>query len=269
MNIQEYLLTLSDDIIELDLSNKNLTELPNLIRFYKLTKLNISMNKLKELTNLPSILTELNCTNNRIIYISLLPTTLEIFDCRYNRLKNLPTLPIMLEVFYCSYNSITILPILPNKLIIFYCTDNILTEIPLLPVNLKIFDCTNNSITRLPPIPNNLDEFYCSYNELIILPPIPFLLDIFNYESNPIYDIINSDDIDIINKKCNIIRKFRFSYTVFKCRKQFKNFYYKRIVEPRVIIRSNPYNLLKIIEENPDKNIIEIIDNFENYIDLV
>ena len=269
MDIQEYLLTLPDNIIELDLSDKNLTELPNLIRFYKLTKLNISMNKLKELTNLPSILKELNCSSNKITNISSLPTTLEIFNCQFNRLEELPTLHMMLKVLYCSYNSITRLPILPNILQILYCTDNILTELPLLPVNLRILDCSYNSITKLPPIPNNLDELYCSYNELIILPPIPFLLDIFNYESNPIYDIINSDDIDIINNKCNIIRRFRFSYNVFKYRKQFKNFYYKKIVEPRVIQRSNPYNLLKIIETNPDKNLIEIIDNFENSIDIV
>jgi hypothetical protein len=269
MSIEKYLHTLSDDIIELDLSNKNITELPDLSKYYKLTKLNISMNKLKELTKLPPILKELKCSNNKITNISSLPSTLEIFDCTFNKLKELPTLPIILKVLDCSYNEITILPIIPDGLKIFNCSDNKITELQLLPSNLRILDCSYNCIIKLPIIPNDLEELYCSYNELIILPIIPNIIDIINYEFNPIYDIINSDDIDIINKKCNIIRRFIFSYNVSKYRKQFKNFYYKRIVEPRVIRRSNPYNLLKIIEENPNRDLMEIIDNFENLIDIV
>ena len=249
MSIQNYLDILSNDIIELDLSDRNLTELPNLIRFYKLTRLNISMNKLKELVTLPSTLKILDCSNNNITKISSLPPVLKIFDCRFNKLKELIELPPILEILDCSYNEIT--------------------HIPLLPSRLKIFECAYNNIIKLPRIPYNLSKLICNDNQLIILPLIPKHLDIFNYDSNPIYDLIDSDDIDIINKRCNIIYRFIFSCYVFKYRKQFKNFYYKRIVEPRVIRRSNPSNLLRLIEDNSNKNIIEIIDNFENFIDIV
>ncbi len=266
MSIQNYLDILSNDIIELDLSDRNLTELPNLIRFYKLTRLNISMNKLKELINIPPRLKELNCSNNNIINIVSLPLSLEVFNCQFNKLKELPTLPNTLKVFNCSYNEIIILPIIPDRLKIFYCSDNILTELPLLPSNLKILECSYNCITRLPIIPNDIEELYCSYNELIILPLIPNLIDIFNYEFNPIYDLINSNDINIINKKCNIIRNFIFSYNVFKYKKQFKNFYYKKIVEPRIKMKGNPEYLIKLIEENPCKTLEEVINSFENSI---
>ena len=52
------------NITELDLSNKGLTECPDLSRYTELIDLDISNNKISHLNNLPPGLIELKCHNN-------------------------------------------------------------------------------------------------------------------------------------------------------------------------------------------------------------
>jgi hypothetical protein len=65
------------------------------------------------------------------------------------------------------------------------------------------------------------------------------------------------------------LRKFIFTYYIGKYKQQFIDFYYKRIVEPKVIIKSHPSNLYKMIEENPEVELEQIINKFENIIDTI
>jgi Leucine-rich repeat (LRR) protein len=51
-NINQYLETLQYDIEEINLYNMNLTNIPNLTRFTKVTKLHCSCNQLTELNNI-------------------------------------------------------------------------------------------------------------------------------------------------------------------------------------------------------------------------
>jgi Leucine-rich repeat (LRR) protein len=72
-------------ITELDISNKDLAELPKDI--YKYTNLQIlycGYNELNNLDNLPTNLMVLHCNNNKIISLDNLPITLKELHCRSN-----------------------------------------------------------------------------------------------------------------------------------------------------------------------------------------
>ena len=94
--VETYLNSLHEDILTIDISNKDITSLPDLTRFKNLTKLDCSYNKLTLLPTLPQNLTKLYCFHNQLI--------------------SLPTLPQNLTKLYCSYNKLTLLPTLPQKL---------------------------------------------------------------------------------------------------------------------------------------------------------
>ena len=73
IKVQTYLNSLLYDILELDLSNCNLTELPDLSRFTQLQELNCEQNKLTSLPDhLPHYLRRLYCSCNQL---TSLPTT--------------------------------------------------------------------------------------------------------------------------------------------------------------------------------------------------
>ena len=71
-------------ITELDLSNQNLTELPNLSIYPNLKILYCSNNQITELNNLPPSLVEFYCNNNQITEINYLPERLQDFNCLDN-----------------------------------------------------------------------------------------------------------------------------------------------------------------------------------------
>ena len=66
-DINSYLKRFPLNCTNINLSNKKLTNLPNLCRFTKLTVLNCSNNQLQKLTNLPIKLTKLICDNNELV----------------------------------------------------------------------------------------------------------------------------------------------------------------------------------------------------------
>ena len=73
-------------ITELDLSNKELTELPDLSAYTNLKKLNCSCNKITHIDNLPLSLKYLDCSYNEITHLDNLPGNLTILYCNYNKL---------------------------------------------------------------------------------------------------------------------------------------------------------------------------------------
>ena len=62
----EYLDSLSSNVIEINIRNKNLFVLPDLSRFTCLQKLDCSNNQLTQLDNLPFSLIELHCYYNKM-----------------------------------------------------------------------------------------------------------------------------------------------------------------------------------------------------------
>lgn len=74
----------------LDISNLNLTKLPD---------------------NLPAFIQELNCHGNRIMKLpDNLPTSLQKLDCSFNQITHLPYNLPALDIFWCHNNQITKLP---------------------------------------------------------------------------------------------------------------------------------------------------------------
>ena len=75
--IETYLNSLSDDIVCLDISFKDITSLPDLTRFTNLKKLYCYNNQLTSLPDLPPNLQILNCSNNKLTSLPDLPPNLE------------------------------------------------------------------------------------------------------------------------------------------------------------------------------------------------
>ena len=121
-------------IIKLNLSDRNLTKLPDLSEYISLKYL--------------------YCFNNNLTSLPELPKSLEILDCNNNKLTKLPELPNTLTTLYCDNNYLTSLPELPNTLEFLLCYNNNLTSLPELPKSLTTLICENNNLPY-----NNLDEY--------------------------------------------------------------------------------------------------------------
>ena len=142
--VEEYLAKLSDDIERINLSNKDLTELPDLSRFTNLKMLDCCINSLFVLPeNLPQSLQELYCYNNFLSKLpENLPQNLQILDCSYNYLlflpDNLQKWPQNLQILYCYNNSLSyLLDNLPQSLQRLYCWNNPQLEIIYQEYNFK------------------------------------------------------------------------------------------------------------------------------------
>jgi Leucine-rich repeat (LRR) protein len=132
--VQTYLDSLPDDVKRIDLSNKNLTELPDLSRFTKLQYLECPDNKLRYLPKFNETLIEIYCDNNMLLVI--------------------PELNPSLKLLYCSDNCLSDLPDFNENIVEVYCQNNLIISLPMLRpdfhVNLLHVEYTNN------PIYNNL-----------------------------------------------------------------------------------------------------------------
>ena len=72
------------DVETLDLSDRGLTELPDLSFYKNLKILNCSVNLIKHLYNLPNTLEYLDCSDNKITQLDYLPITLKTLICAGN-----------------------------------------------------------------------------------------------------------------------------------------------------------------------------------------
>ncbi|EKT64595.1 NEL-type E3 ubiquitin ligase domain-containing protein [Providencia burhodogranariea] len=155
----------------LDLSCLNLSSIPILPPH--ITKLNVEMNRLIALSELPDGLTELNCAYNCLIEWPRLPSELKILNCSMNNLVILPDLPDKLEELNCSKTNLLNLPKLPNGMKILNCYMNNLVNIRNLPPSLEYFYTGCNELVELPELPNTLKLLECSNNYLQYLPMLP------------------------------------------------------------------------------------------------
>ena len=148
----------------LNISNLNLTELPDSPLWKEIKKLHCHNNQLTKLPDLPNV-EILHCQNNQLTYLPDLPNV-EILYCYYNQLISLSDLPIV-DYLYCSNNKLTNLPDLPNVEYL-YCYNNKLTNLPDLP-NVKELNCGDNQLNSLPDLPK-IKGLYCENNPLIYNP---------------------------------------------------------------------------------------------------
>ena len=149
------------NILSMDCSSSDISNLDGIQHFENLTDLNCGYNQLTQLPELPPNLITLNtshCIN--LSTIESLPNALEFIDCSYNQITVLPDLPSNLKQLYCGVNALNSLPNLPYNLTHIDCSFNNLTSLPYLPENLAHINCSYNQITSLPDLPTELGLLY-------------------------------------------------------------------------------------------------------------
>lgn len=157
----EIIINLLKQIEFLDLSNNNLTQLPDLFKYPNILYLNVSFNNIEQHI-VDNNLIELTCHNNKIKSI------------KSNKLTHLSA----------SNNQIEILDIPEiNILIISY---NNLNWIPNY-INLKYLECVENQINKIDNM-LELEELYIGNNNLVSIKNMP-KLKILNCVNNPINKI--------------------------------------------------------------------------------
>lgn len=152
------------DYKHLDLNCCKIPQIPNFMRYPKLSKIKYLFIHTNRLTNLDGL---------------EFFTNLEVLDISSNKLTNLDALPNTLEELVCFNNPLTKMPNLPNLRRII-CRDCKLDYIPYYPL-LTDIDCSNNRISKIK-LCNNLDRFICANNKLqyVNLTPNIRILDLEN-----------------------------------------------------------------------------------------
>jgi Leucine-rich repeat (LRR) protein len=259
-NIREYLDSLPEDTIQIDVSGKELTYLPNLLRFNKLEILICSKNKLTSLPPLNKSLKILDCSKNKL-------STL----CLNNYLKTL-RLNENLEKLYCNYNQLTSLPFLNKNLQVLDCSYNKLTFLPQLTHNLLMLNCCCNQLSYIPPLKSKLRKLKVDFNKLYYLPLLNDRLlndklHELHFYGNPIYQIISYRfgrgryrvPLDGINIKINILNNFRYLYYCLKFKNKFNKWLIKSR-EKKIMAKYHPSKIDELLEKGIE------IDNFDLYL---
>ena len=169
----------------------------------------------------------------------------------------------MRELDY-SINQLTSLPPLNEKLEELDCFHNQLTSLPPLNEKLEELDCFHNQLTSLPPLNEKLEALNCSFNKLTSFPHLNESLKRLVWDNNPIYCLILFDlnvenSLKELNKKLNIINKFRHLYYSLKFNKHFIKWLWKSR-EKQIIEKYHPKYLLENLEENTDLD--EFLENW-------
>ena len=246
-SIRNYLNSLSSDVTVINVSNKNLTYLPDLSRFHSLE--------------------ELYCNDNELIELPRLNPSLKKLFCCKNQLTSLPPLNEKLEILYCNINKITQLPPLNPNLETLYCSNNGLTSLPPLSKSLIKLFCFNNELVSLPPLNKKLEILYCFNNELACMPLLNDKLEIIYFVANPIYYIIanistdyGSNNIAYIKQKVKILYNFKHSYYSLKFKNKFRDWLWVKVREPKIQEYYSPNNLVKLLSKI-DEDDFEQFDN--------
>lgn len=173
----------------LDFSNKNITEIPSLVKYTKLKRLICRNNKLTKIPELPENLKYLDVRNNKIEHIPYLPPSLKIFDCANNRITKIPEyLPPNLKIFICNNNKIKKVPPLNDtKLIRFECMKNNIHYLNNLPSSLIVLNYDELQMRDYP-------EFIGHMQEKIWINGFRIIIDECKMYNN---EYIGYDDIDI------------------------------------------------------------------------
>ncbi|EAX6910280.1 acetyltransferase [Salmonella enterica] len=171
MAVERLLACLAKQESTLDLSELNLSSLPDLPPLIK--TLHVNDNHLSSLPDLPESLQILICSFNPLEQLPPLPYSLKELTCSACHLKNLPSLPDALEELCCSGNSLEELPVLPVSMRYLTCTNNGLRSLPALPESLRMLICSDNPLSALPGLPGSLCSLYCSACKLETLPDLP------------------------------------------------------------------------------------------------
>lgn len=253
-NIEEYLNSLPDDIISINVSNKNLKFLPDLSRFTNLQNLYCNCNKLTSLPKLNSTLKKLICFNNELTSLPEFNENLIFINCSFNELTYLPEFNEKLQRINCYDNKLTSLPDFNINLQIIICTNNQLTSLPKLNTNLKSLFCAYNNLTSLPLLNDYLHELHFTYNQITHIPTLNKNLKRIDCTDNPfliIYPDFSIKTINIINKFREIYYISKYGMKIFlKILKNRMSKYKYELLEKSAIISLNPKKIFLLLENN-------------------
>ena len=124
-----------------------------------ITSLNVSHNRLTQLSNLPAELIHLYCDHNRLTSIPRLPDTLQLLDVSHNQLTELSNLPASLKILDFGNNQIHCLTGLP-QLILLSCRNNLITRLTGLPDTIEYVICNGNRISSADDLLVDLRKHY-------------------------------------------------------------------------------------------------------------
>ncbi len=173
---KDYILTnLPDDFVikgNLDLSEKDLTELPDLSKVTVEGDFNCSHNQLTSLKGAPrKVGGDFICDYNTLTILQGAPQEVGgDFSCSCNQLTSLVGTPKEIGgTFYCGYNQLTTLEGAPRKVGgNFYCSGNKLTTLVGAPQEVGgDFICGNNKLTSLEGAPQKVGRNFDCYKNLL------------------------------------------------------------------------------------------------------
>jgi len=218
----DYLCKSNCNIKHLFMNDCNIDVLPNLNSLSSLETLDISNNKLKNLTNLPQSLTELIASNNKLSNINAkLPNVIRL-DLSHNCLTKIPQLNSV-QKLYINNNNISSMFCQYNNLKELYCTNNPLFQLPEM-INITTLNCSNTKVRQIYDY-MNLKDLVCNNSFITKLERLPQLqsLQIVNteiekleYFHNLKILIFNKDKNIKISSKYNIIDAICNKHNVFK-----------------------------------------------------
>lgn len=253
------------------LSSLKISLLPDLSNFTKVIELNISYNNITDISMIKNMtnLKKLQCQYTKIISIPIIESLEEIicFCCKITLIghyKNLISL-------YCSNNKIGHISFMP-KLTYLKCNVNQVMNLFSFP-NLTYLDCENNPIIEIPYM-ENLEQLHFRSTNITHIPQMEKLRVIIGsdclvalpYLNQPLeqlycpnfpietYNMIESSKkTKNLQKKSNIIARFRELYFALKYKDIFMDFLYEKVRRPMIESIYHPSQLLKFIEENADE----------------
>lgn len=154
----------------------------DLMRFHRLSVLNMNATGMPIITGIPLSLVSLSCAGNRMTAMPELNHILEYLNCSGNQIGKIRHLPSSLKDLICAGCQLTDLPKLPKGLVRLVCGHNNLSQFPELPDSLEILDFRPMSgwldgggqsagqsmnqftvdLAALPTLPASLRELYLS-----------------------------------------------------------------------------------------------------------
>lgn len=178
---------LPETLIELDISNNRITQLTGLPP--NLRVLTCNHNYITSLNGIPDSVTDIYCHYNPLTLVTAhtrLPPNLRVLACCNCELTKFPQIPKSVTRLACIGNSdLRKLPELPTGLVDLICSSCSIEELPSLPDSLTTLWCDKNQLHVLPQrLPSSLKELKCELNKLTTLPELPPSLTILVCENN-------------------------------------------------------------------------------------
>jgi hypothetical protein len=100
---------------------------------------------------------------------------------------------------------------------------------------------------------------YCHHNRLTSL-HLNEKLETIGYNKNPIHEIINSDVIEIIKQKMQVLDNFRYLYYCLKFKRKLRDLLWVKIREPKIRLKYSHDYLVEHLHEETDLD--ELLNNW-------